>query len=363
MNRSAIIAVVAWLAVSTCAFAQAPSIVGTRVAGISNSRTFSLSVPSGTIAGDFLIVGLAMDNEGFNSANTTTGPAGWTHYGQVAASGNVVNLDVWYKFYSAGDPLSNTWSFAPDPQDVVGGMIAVAGIDPNVPFDTSVSNSGTTGTVASVPGFNAAYANEPLLFFSADDANSAISNVTAGYTQLWNTIVPTYSGGAAFSETLASAVPTGKVQGTVWSGSDWAVELIGLRPANAGPPPTPTPTPTSTSQPTSTPTPTPSATPTPISGMPIFGHVFIVMEENTPYSSVVGNTAQMPFFNSLISNDGLATNYYANTHPSLPNYLWLSSGSNDGITTDTCGENPPTPSLPNDNIIRYFIANNISWRT
>lgn len=283
MRRSVTVAVVGWLAVSTCAYAQTPSIVGTSGASISNSTTFSLSVPAQTIAGDFLIVGLALNNEGFNNANTTTGPAGWTHYGQVAASGNVANLDVWYKFFSAGDPLSNVWSFAPDRQDVVGGMVAVAGIDPNVPFDTSVSNSGTTGTIASLPGFNAAYANELLLGFSADNANSAISNVTAGYTQLWNVLVPAYSGGAAFSRILANAGPTGTFQGTVWSGSDWAVELIGLKPANSGPPPTPTPTPTSLS--TSTPTSSPSATPTPTSGMPLFGHVFVVLEENTSSST------------------------------------------------------------------------------
>lgn len=29
------------------------------------------------------------------------------------------------------------------------------------------------------------------------------------------------------------------------------------------------------------------------------------------------------------------------------------------VTTDTCGENPTAPSLSNDNIVRYFIANNI----
>jgi hypothetical protein len=90
---------------------------------------------------------------------------------------------------------------------------------------------------------------------------------------------------------------------------------------------------------------------------PSFSHVFIVVEENHSYSQVVGN-ASMPYLNMLINNYGLATQYYANTHPSLPNYLWLTSGSGDGITTDVC---PATVSQ--DNIVRHLDAAGISWRS
>jgi len=37
------------------------------------------------------------------------------------------------------------------------------------------------------------------------------------------------------------------------------------------------------------------------------------------HSSVIGTTA-MPYFNGLISKYGLATQYYASTHPSIGNY-------------------------------------------
>src|SRR5205823_4456166 len=46
-----------------------------------------------------------------------------------------------------------------------------------------------------------------------------------------------------------------------------------------------------------------------------FGHVFIVTEENTDYVDVIGNSS-MPYLNSLATQYGLATQYYANTHPS-----------------------------------------------
>ena len=67
-------------------------------------------------------------------------------------------------------------------------------------------------------------------------------------------------------------------------------------------------------------------------------HVFIIMEENKPLSAIENNPSA-PFLNSLIREDSLASNYYGVTHPSLPNYLALTSGSTDNITNDC---NPPS---------------------
>jgi acid phosphatase len=61
----------------------------------------------------------------------------------------------------------------------------------------------------------------------------------------------------------------------------------------------------------------------------------MVMEENTGYSSVVRN-ASWPNLNNLIANGALATNYYANTHPSSGNYFMLTTGqilTNDDTST------------------------------
>ena len=54
--------------------------------------------------------------------------------------------------------------------------------------------------------------------------------------------------------------------------------------------------------------------------LPQFGHVVIVALENNGYSSVAGSSS-MPYLNSLIAKYGLATNYNADTHPSIGNYL------------------------------------------
>src|ERR1700688_3434112 len=91
-----------------------------------------------------------------------------------------------------------------------------------------------------------------------------------------------------------------------------------------------------------------------LAATPAFSHVFVVVEENHSYAQVVGN-ASMHYLNILINNYGLATQYYANAHPALPNYLWLTSGGSDGITTDVC---PAT--VAQDNIVRHLDAAGIT---
>src|SRR5581483_6788043 len=59
--------------------------------------------------------------------------------------------------------------------------------------------------------------------------------------------------------------------------------------------------------------------------MPRSQHVFLLVEENHSYSSVIGSQS-MPYLNGLANRYGLATHYYANTHPSIGNYFMLTTG-------------------------------------
>ena len=87
-----------------------------------------------------------------------------------------------------------------------------------------------------------------------------------------------------------------------------------------------------------------------------FGHVFIVTEENTDYVDVIGNSS-MPYLNSLATQYGLATQYYANTHPSIGNYFELATGqiltNDDGSSTI---ENVP-------NVVRSLVAAGKTWKS
>ena len=62
-------------------------------------------------------------------------------------------------------------------------------------------------------------------------------------------------------------------------------------------------------------------------------HVVVMAMENKEAGQVIGS-ASAPYLNRLARRYGRATASYAVTHPSLPNYLALTSGSTDGITSD-----------------------------
>jgi phosphatidylinositol-3-phosphatase len=66
---------------------------------------------------------------------------------------------------------------------------------------------------------------------------------------------------------------------------------------------------------------------------PAWNHVVWIVMENKGYSQIIGSPSA-PYLNRLASQCGLATNYHAITHPSLPNYIALTSGSTQGITND-----------------------------
>ncbi len=102
--------------------------------------------------------------------------------------------------------------------------------------------------------------------------------------------------------------------------------------------------------------PTTTSAPTAPGTVPQFGHVVIVVEENANYSDVVSG-ASMPYLKSLASQYGLATQYYANTHPSLGNYFMLTTGQI--VTTD----DGFTGMVDADNIVRQLLAAGKTWKS
>jgi phosphatidylinositol-3-phosphatase len=68
-----------------------------------------------------------------------------------------------------------------------------------------------------------------------------------------------------------------------------------------------------------------------------YDHVVWILMENHSYSQIIGSSSA-PYINSVASECGLASDYLAISHPSLPNYIALTSGSTQGITDD----NPPS---------------------
>jgi acid phosphatase len=100
-------------------------------------------------------------------------------------------------------------------------------------------------------------------------------------------------------------------------------------------------------------------TPPPSSSPPTFAHVFLVIEENHSFSDVIGSSS-MPYLNSLASAYGLATQYYADAHPSLPNYFMLTVGAGTSIT-GSAGD-AYSGVVTQDNVVRALTAAGKTWK-
>ena len=89
----------------------------------------------------------------------------------------------------------------------------------------------------------------------------------------------------------------------------------------------------------------------------LFGHVAILVEENTNYSSVTSSSA--PYLAGLMVQYGLATQYYANTHPSIGNYFMLTTGQ---ILTNDDRQIHSSFPVSMDNVVRELVAAGKTWK-
>ncbi|WP_055075959.1 alkaline phosphatase family protein [Pseudanabaena sp. 'Roaring Creek'] len=82
-------------------------------------------------------------------------------------------------------------------------------------------------------------------------------------------------------------------------------------------------------------------------GVPQYDHQIVIMMENHGYDEIIGSP-YTPYINQLANTYNTETNFFSTTHPSLPNYLTLISGSTfgNGAPFDPIQANP---NLGNDN--------------
>lgn len=89
--------------------------------------------------------------------------------------------------------------------------------------------------------------------------------------------------------------------------------------------------------------------------VPRSNHVVIVVEENHSFSQVIGNR-NMPFLNGLAAQYSMATQYFANVHPSIGNYFMLTTGQ---IITNN---DRSVATVPADNIVRHLLIAGKTWK-
>jgi acid phosphatase len=87
--------------------------------------------------------------------------------------------------------------------------------------------------------------------------------------------------------------------------------------------------------------------------------VFIVVEENANFGDVIANPA-LPYLNGLANQYGLAANYFANAHPSIPNYFELTTGQ---ILTIIDASTPHNFPVDAENVVRDLLAAGKTWKS
>jgi hypothetical protein len=91
-------------------------------------------------------------------------------------------------------------------------------------------------------------------------------------------------------------------------------------------------------------------------------HVFVIVMENHDWSEIKGSSSA-PYINgTLLAQGAHAENYnnVPNLHPSLPNYLWFESGSNQGVLDDG---GPSSHLLNKPHLTGLLNAAGISWKS
>lgn len=90
-------------------------------------------------------------------------------------------------------------------------------------------------------------------------------------------------------------------------------------------------------------------------------NVFVIVMENTDWSSVKGSSSA-PYINGTLLARGAHAERYMNVpglHPSLPNYLWLESGSDQGVSDDAA---PANHRLTGQHLVGLLNAAHLSWK-
>ena len=71
-----------------------------------------------------------------------------------------------------------------------------------------------------------------------------------------------------------------------------------------------------------------------LEGVPRYDHIFVIIAENKSFDRMAGHPEWAPNLTRLAAQYGSATNFYAESHPSEPNYVAMLGGDTFGIHDD-----------------------------
>lgn len=219
-------------------------------ANTTSSTTITIPRSTSVVAGDFMIAQVALRP----NSPTITPPSGWTFIRRDNSSTNRITTALYYKFATASEPTSYTWTFSTS-LITSGGIVAYRGVDATTPIDVHSGRVNASGCTLTANSVTTTQANDMLVFIGGFDDSSDLI-VPSGMTEqldIHGGDTSTYFAG----QQLGAAGSTGnKITACSSSAFESIGNLVALRAASTTPTYTPIPTPTQPVAPTNTPAPT-----------------------------------------------------------------------------------------------------------
>lgn len=311
MRRLLACALIALAALATAptaaggATAAGPSVtfVGAGHSAAPSQKTKSVAVPSGTAAGDTLV--LVFTHATSQAWDGPTGVTGWRQVASVTGANSLVST-VYVKQAVAADTSATVRFVSPVYSKAMATLASYRGADPSAV--TAVGAAASTSSTQHPTPSATAPSGATVASYWVDKSIATTSWTAPSSVTTRDTALGTGSG--RYNSLLADAGPVSAGSyGPVTAVTDGASRAVAwtvvLPPAGAG------------------------------STQPIT-KLMVVWEEN--HTSAV--LSQMPYLSSLGQKYGQATQYSGVTHPSLGNYLVAASGQG----ASTCGLRDPLPS-------------------
>jgi RHS repeat-associated protein len=208
--------------------ATAPTLKTPCSTATGSSGTATVNKPTGAIAGDLLVVGLAFEK---GSDVAITPPSGWTPIRPTNQSSNV-GYATYRKTAGLSEPASYAFSLTNSPKWSIGAC-AIAGADATAPIDVHNGASASSGN-PSAPSITTTGPQRLVLAFYANKKPTTYSNYAAPAVERWD--VPNVPGGlpsnAMASYTQATAGATGPKSATAGEQAEWVAQQIAIAPAS-----------------------------------------------------------------------------------------------------------------------------------
>ena len=203
---------------------------------ISLGKSLTISVPSGTGAGDLMVAQLAISS---GSSKIPTPPWGWTSFNSLhRAAAPALSQWIWYRVAGPSEPDSYTWT-AQQTCRWAGGIATYRGVNTSatLPFDGSSIASGARGTSLTAPSLMTAYAGDQLIVFFSGTGNN-FSSPPAAMTQQWRLdsgSTPSDVDAWLSDRSLPRSGATGTQTATQLLNKPWQAILIALLPNTHAP--------------------------------------------------------------------------------------------------------------------------------